>query len=261
MNFLKSNVLYKKAFLFFIALNLTHFSFSQKTDSTKNIYHFGGVITATNNCISLIPTFSLGKPAVMFDMSMGKGKFSFEPQFRFALDTKPWGFIFWWRYKLLQTNKFAINIGAHPSLNFRTETDSVNGVAKEVIVTRRYVAAELSPNYLLSKNISIGMYYLYSHGIDEGTIKNTNFLTINSNFSNIKITNRFFMRFTPQFYYLKLDKQDGYYFTSAFTLAKRNFPLSVSAIINKAIHTDIPGKSFVWNASLVYTFNKAYARQ
>jgi hypothetical protein len=33
----------------------------------------------------------------------------------------------------------------------------------------------------------------------------------------------------------KLDAEDGFYFTSAFTLAKANFPLSVSAIINKTI--------------------------
>ena len=115
--------------------------------------------------------------------------------------------------------------------------------------------------YLLTKNISIGIYYLYSHGIDPGTIKNTHFITLNSNFSNIKLTKQFFMKLNPQFYYLKLDEQDGFYFTASMTLAKRNFPLSLSAIINKIIHTNITAsKNFVWNASLVYSFNKKYVK-
>ena len=103
------------------------------------------------------------------------------------------------------------------------------------------------------------MYYLYSRGIDKDATRNTHFLTVNTNVSNIKLPNRFFMKVTPQFYYLKLDAQDGFYFTSSFTVAKKNFPLSVSAIINKTINTDITGsKNFVWNASLVYSFNKKY---
>lgn len=69
------------------------------------------------------------------------------------------------------------------------------------------------------------------------------------------------MRFSPQLYYLKMDKNDGVYFTSAFTVAKKNFPLSISAIINKTIQTDITAsKNFVWNTSLIYSFNKKYLK-
>jgi len=36
-------------------------------------------------------------------------------------------------------------------------------------------------------------------------------------------------------------------------VAKKNFPLSISAIINKTINSDITGsKNFVWNVSLIY---------
>ncbi len=241
--------------LFFAFLLLTHFSFSQKEDSTKRLFHFSGSVSVTNNGISLVPTFSLGKPAAMGNLSMGKGKLSFEPDLRFSLEGKPWSFLFWWRYKLFKTKKLAINIGAHPALNFKTETVSTNGISKELIVSRRYLAAELTPNYLLSKNISIGIYYLYSHGIDDGTTKNTHFLTLNSNFAHIKVSNQYYIKFTPQLYYLNMDKKDGFYFTSALTVAKKNFPVSLSAIINKTIHTDITAsKNFVWNTTLIYAF-------
>jgi hypothetical protein len=259
--FLPSKRLIKKALLPFVFLMGGHPAFSQKADSTKNISHFSGAVTVTNNGISLIPTFSLGKPATIFNLSIGKGKLSFEPDIRFALEGKPWSFLFWWRYKLWTTDKFMINIGAHPALNFRTLRLLVNGDSTEVTVTRRFLAGELSPNYLLSKKVSIGMYYLYSRGIDKGVAKHTHFITLNSNISNIGFPCKFYMKVTPQFYYLKQDKQNGFYFTSTLTLAKRNFPLSVSATINKTIQSDITAsKIFVWNASLIYSFNKKYVR-
>ena len=256
---LKSKILIKKALLFFVVLNLAHTSFSQKTDSTKDVFHFGGAALVTNNGISLIPTLSLGKPAAIFDIYMGKGKLSFEPEFRFALEGKPWSFLFWWRYKLIANDKFRMTLGAHPAMNFRTIIDTTNGVEKEIIVTRRYLATELAPNYWLSKNISVGIYYLYSHGLDPGTTKNTHYITANTSFSNIRITNQFLLRVSPQFYYLNLDSEDGFYFSSSLSFAMKNFPLAIASIINKTIQTDIAAsKSFVWNISLVYSFNKTY---
>jgi hypothetical protein len=240
---------------------LTKFSFSQKTDSTENIFHFKGAVTVTNKGISLVPTFTLGKPAAIFDLSMGKKKLFFEPQMRFALEGKPWSFLFWLRYKLVTNNKVAITLGGHPAMNFKTETHSVNGISRKYIVTRRYLAGELVPNYFISKNVSVGLYYLYSRGLDYGAPRNTHFLTINSNLSHIKLGNQFFARFNPQFYYLRQDEKDGFYFTSALTLVKQNFPLTVQSIINKTIQTDIPGsENFVWNVSLIYSFSKKYVQ-
>lgn len=249
-------------FLSMVLLKLSLAGFSQNNDSTKSIHHFGGAVTVTNNGISLIPTFSLGKPAAIFDMSAGKGKLSFEPQLRFSLEGKPWSFLFWWRYKLVTTDKLRVNVGAHPALNFKTMLVSQNVGSTKVMVARRFLAGELSPNYLLAKNITVGMYYLYSHGLDEGTTKNTHFLTLNSNFSNIPLSKQFFLKLAPQLYYLKLDREQGFYFTSSLSLNKKNLPLSLSAIINKPIETDISAsKPFVWNASLTYFFNKKYVEK
>ena len=242
-------------------LLLTNYSFSQKKDSTNSIFHFSGSVSITNNGISIVPSFSLGKPAVIFNLSMRKNRLSFEPDLRFSLAGKPWGFLFWGRYKLVSTKKFRMNSGAHLGLNFRTSFLPVNGDSTEATVERRYLAGELSPNYFLSKNISVGIYYLYSHGLDAGTIGNTHFITFNINFSNIKITDQFFINVNPQLYYLKLDEQGGYYFTSSFTVAKKNFPLTVSSIINKEINSTITGgKHFLWNVSLIYSFNKKYIK-
>ena len=84
MNFLKSNVFIRKAVLFSVFLHLSSVSFSQKADSTKVVNHISGAVTVTNNGISLIPTFSLGKPATVLDFAAGRKKLSFDPQLRFC---------------------------------------------------------------------------------------------------------------------------------------------------------------------------------
>lgn len=251
----------KKTFLFCMLLHLTCYSFSQKTDSSKSFRYFSGSVSATNNGISIVPSFSLDKPAAIFMFSAGKGRLSFDPDIRFSLSGKPWSMLFWGRYKLVTGKKFNINVGSHLGLNFKTSPQLINGDTNNTTVTRRYLATELFPRYSLTKNINVGVYYLYSHGLDAGTIGNTHFITLNTNFSHIKITDQYFLKFNPQFYYLKLDAQDGYFFTSTLTAAKKNFPVAVSSTINKKINSNIAGsKNILWNVSLVYSFSNKYAK-
>jgi hypothetical protein len=247
--------------LVFVLLLLAHSTFSQKTDSTKSITHVSGSVSVTNNGISIVPTFSLDKPAAIFILSARKNRFSFDPDLRFSLSGKPWGFLFWARYKLSDNDKFQMSAGTHLGLNYRGTVLPINGDSSEVNIVRRYLAAELFPRVSLTKNISVGIYYLYSHGLDEGTIGNTHFVTFNANFSNIKLSDQFFIHVNPQFYYLKLDAEDGIFLTSTLTMAKKNFPFSISATINKRIESNITGsKNFIWNTSLVYSFSKKYVK-
>ena len=259
MNFPVLKSCFRKTILLIAFLTCAHFSWSQKADSLQVVRHFGGAVSVTHNGISFIPTFSLGKPAVIFDLSMGKKRLSFEPQLRFALEGKPWSFLFWWRYSLVDNKRLTVKLGAHPALNFKTSSLTVDGVSRDMIVARRYLAGEIAPNFHVTKNISVGTYYLFSRGIDEGTVRSTNFVTVNAGFSHIPLFRSCFMKFIPQVYYLKQDRHDGFYATSTLTLAKKGCPFSLSAIFNKTIRTDIPGsKDFVWNATLVYAFHKNY---
>lgn len=245
-----------------IALFHWQTSFAQETDSTKRIRHVGGAINVTNNGISLIPTFSLGKPAAIFNVLIGNNKLSFEPELRFSLEGKPWSFIFWGRYKLINTQRFKLNVGAHPSFVFKTITIVDNGVQKDIIQAQRFAALELSPYYMLTKNTSIGMYYLMGHGFQEDATKNTQFVTLNSNFSNIKLSKQLLLRLSPQFYYLNMDNSDGFFFTGAFTLTHRQTPFAISSVINKEITTNIAAsQNIVWNVTVSYSFFHAYLKE
>ena len=254
------NNLIKRSLLLLVIISLSHLVFSQTADSLKVVSRFGGAVTVTSKGISMVPNLSLGKPAVIFDLSVGKRKLSFEPSLRFALEGKPWSFLFWWRYKLLQTDKFRINIGVHPALSFKTYSFLIDGVTEEHMVVRRYLAAELAPSYFLNKDISIGTYLLYSYGIEKELTKNNTMVSVRGSFSNIRLSDQFYLRFNPQVYYLNMDGIDGFYANASISFGKKNFPVSVSAMINQPIKTTIAaGNEFLWNVNLVYSFNNEYS--
>ena len=125
---------------FIILMLLSCASSAQEPDTLRVPVRFAGAVTVTNKGISTVPNLTLGKPAAIFDLSVGKGKLSFDPQLRFALEGKPWSFLFWWRYKLVRTERFQLNLGAHPALSFRRIKIPVNGLEKEDMVVRRYLA-------------------------------------------------------------------------------------------------------------------------
>jgi hypothetical protein len=252
----------KQKLLLIALLHLTYCSFSQNNDSTKHVVNFKTAVSVTNNGFSFIPSFSLGKPAAIINLSIGGKKFSFEPELRFSLEGKPWSFIFIWRYKFIATNKFQFTVGAHvPALAYRTVLVEKNGATQDLIQTQRFLAYELIPNYNFTKNISIGLFYLYAHGIEEDAAKNTHFISLRSNFSNIKLSNQYYLKFNPQVFYLNSDKKEGFYASSGLTLAKQHFPLSISTTVNKPLKTNIAGKIFDWNVSLIYSLSKNFVRQ
>lgn len=250
-------------FLFAFMFTILAFSaLAQQADTAKkHTVNFSGNLSITNNGFSLIPAFTLGKPAVLATIYAGGKRFSFEPEFRYSLEGKPWSFIFIWRYKLIKKERFQFTLGTHlPALNFKSDSVTLNGTEQESIRARRFFPViEFIPAYFISKDISISIYYQYGRALEKELARNTHFVSLRSSFSNIAISKKIFMRFNPQVYYLKMDAKDGFYFTSGLTLGMRKFPVSVSSLVNNAIQTDISGKKFDWNVSLVYSFNAVYS--
>ena len=235
--------------------------FSAKGQTADSTFHISGAASVTNNGISLLPMFTLGKPAAIFDLSVGNSRLAFEPQFRFSLEGKPWSFIFWFRYIAINTKKFRFNVGAHPSVAFRTSNlFDAQGNPKSILGHQQYIATEWIPTYQVSKNVSVGMYYLVSRGVSDGATNWTNFLTLNTTISNIPITKDVSLRIYPQVYVLNMDGKQGYYFTDALTLSHNKLPFTLSSVINKRFSSEIPGDDFVWNIALNYLFNKRFKR-
>lgn len=252
-------------FLFVLLLVLagihsnTVYAQSNKVAASKERY-FGGSVGATNNGISLLPTVALHEPAGFLKLNMGK-RFTFEPEFHFSLEGKPWIVVLWARYKLLGSEKFKFSVGANPGILFTSGKILVNGLEDDGITAQRYVGSDFSPDYFITKNTSIGIYYLRTIGFAESALKNLHFLTVNTNFQKIDLNASYYLRLHPQLYYLKMDDLDGFYATSTLGLEKNNFPVLIQVLANKSIRTKIPDSSkFLWSLSITYSFGRGYVQ-
>lgn len=232
---------------------------AQKNDSTiTKINNFTGVVTFQTKGISTIPNLTLGKPAAVFDMKMGR-KLTFEPQFRFALDGKPWAMVFWWRYYSTIGSKFRMIFSTNYSLSYKTVTNATYDPPQQNIRTTRYLVGAIEPIYQVNKYFDLGMYLFYNYGIEKFITRNTYMFSFRPAISNIPVTKNIAARINPEIYYLKLDKNDGIYFNARFLVTKKNCPISLSAIINKPINSNIPAEyDLLWNVGVSYTFNKKY---
>ncbi len=217
--------------------------------------YISGSASITNNGISFVPSFSLEQPAALFDLSIVKGRFSFEPQLTFSLEEgRPWYQVYWLRYNLLAEGKFQLRTSGHLGLNFAKILDAANN---EVIKTERYLVGELIPSYEISKHINVSIQYMIAQGYDIGTSKLQHFVSLNGYFSNIIISKMLFLDASTQVYYLStFGSEEGFYAAAAFTLRRTNFPVSLSVLGNKALSTEIDGKDFLWNLTLTYSFGK-----
>ena len=104
-----------------------------------------------------------------FSLSMGKTGLVFWPLTWFSLSGKTG--IYFWRYQVLNKGKFRMSTGITFGIAYSStlpgKRDSNRRSNRANVTSLRESIARL----LLSKYISIGMYYMYAHGIDPETTK------------------------------------------------------------------------------------------
>lgn len=250
-----------KLFLSLSFLFLLHVTSLAETpvDSTKKEIQFATTALITNNGISVVPIFTLGKPAAIINFTVGR-KFTFEPEFRVSLEGKPWSFIYWFRYKLAKTSKFTWSIGAHPAIIFKTIPVTINGNNEQVLRAQRFVAAEMAQNYRFNKHVNLGFYYLVGAGSVENKTKPTNLLTLRGGYNNVDLGKGFIAGVNSQLIYLFTNGEEGSYVNASVTLTHKQSPVTLSYFYNKPINTSITGgKDPVWNVAATYAFNKMFS--
>ena len=250
-----------KLFLSLSFLFLLHVTSLAETpvDSTKKEIQFATTALITNNGISVVPIFTLGKPAAIINFTVGR-KFTFEPEFRVSLEGKPWSFIYWFRYKLAKTPKFTWSIGAHPAIIFKTIPVTINGNNEQVLRAQRFVAAEMAQNYRFNKHVNLGFYYLVGAGSVENKTKPTNLLTLRGGYNNVDLGKGFIAGVNSQLIYLFTNGEEGSYVNASVTLTHKQSPVTLSYFYNKPINTAITGgKDPVWNVAATYAFNKMFS--
>ena len=244
-----------------LLISLTLLLLTQVQAQEAGSKQIGGVITATNNGVSIIPSFTLGRPALLFDLSLSGERFSFDPMLRFGMDGKPWSFVFWGRYKAIKDKRFTLSLGAHPAFIFAERIVKVNGQEKTMFVSQRFLAMEVAPMYKFSNRLSMGLYYLQGHGLNPIPPENSNFLALNTVVSNIPLGGEFSLRVNPQLFFLRVDDTSGTYITSNFSVSKPGFPIGFQALVNQKIKSTIPGDDFIWNVGIQYLFSNTFQKK
>jgi hypothetical protein len=246
----------------FLVLFLAILSFNrvvaQNKDTTAQIVNFRGSASVTNNGFSFIPAFSLGKPAAIFNFNINGGKrFSFEPEFRFALkNARPWSFIFIYRYKIIDRKKFQTSFGSHfPAVPFRVLAYENSPEVKNTLAVSRVIPFELTPNFIINKNNSISLFCLYAKGLSDDAVNHSTVFMLRM-VSRLPLSNYLGLRFNPQLFYLQLDKLKGTYLAANFNLNSPKSRFYLGSSFNKPLKTDIAGNKLNWNISIGYALDK-----
>ncbi len=227
--------------------------FAQNQDSIKTPQPLkaSANIQFNTNGISLFPNLSLGRPALILNIYVGKMGVFFEPEFRWGLDGKPWSYIYWLRYKFRKSEKFGLNIGGHPAYVIKQADFSINGKLENRYYTLRNIAGEIAPTYYFSKKFALGIYYLRSWGSDKnyGTQKGE-FISLQPKLPNIKVSEKYYLALYPQIFHLKLDDKQGIYLNETLSINRKDFPINFSSIFTYRLKSSIPGDNIVWNVGL-----------
>jgi len=227
----------------------------------KEDLYLSGSATVANNGISLIPLFALGKPSLQFEFIVGKDRLSFEPQWWYAINGKPWAYLLWLRYQLKNEGRFRTRVGIHLGMPFGEGMLLKKHEAITTTYINRYFVTEIAPYFIVNKNLRIGAYYFYSVGLDEGAIKSSQYGAINASISNIELSETFLLGINPQFYYLNLGGDQGVYTFLNANIYTSKSPFSLTFNLNKKVKTNIEaGKDLDWNIGLVYRFRKSFQR-
>jgi len=221
------------------------------SDTTRRT-ETSGAITVTNKGISLIPSFTLGKPATIVDVAVTRGELAFEPQFKVGLDGYPWAFLFWGRYRPNIGDRFRLVVGAHPAVQFHRTPVTIGGTPHTVTTTNRYFVTELGPSVVFAKNVRAGLYWLDGHGLDRDGAQHAHFVSLRSTV-NVPLGSTSFVQLLPQTYYLWQDRREAEYANGAMTLGDRRLPISLSAMVNRKLHGTLPTQDVLWNVSLMYS--------
>jgi hypothetical protein len=217
------------------------------------IDNFSGRLTLTNNGISPIPSFSLGDPALIVYMRMARKKWSFEPEFRInVLNANPWSLDFPVIYRAVDDENFRFTLGLEPSMNFQLTEIPLDNGTQTLFEARKYLAVEIGPTLKISRHWETGFFYLGALGFDSGP-KNIHYISFGTSVMDVRLFRSLLWSISPQVFHLKVDENNGNYFSMTSSVRIDQTPWVVSGLINKNLGSEIaPEQNVIWSISLTY---------
>lgn len=236
--------------IFLINLACSYTCSQENIDSIKKKLQSSVTFSINSNGISSIPAFSLGKPAVMADITLTKNRFTYEPVLAFGLEMKAWFIDNWIRYRIINKPLFVLRTG----LNFSTFFSDYKSDDTEIRRSERYFAIELTGIYKFSSTSSILFSYWNDRGQETGSLTG-HFINIIAEKKDLPIGNTFLISGYFQLFYVDYDgNNDGLFISPRLSSSVKNLPISLYFQIIQALKSNItPNPGFRWNIGLSYT--------
>jgi hypothetical protein len=221
----------------------------EKADSSR--LKFSGNVSINSNGMAQIPSFSLGKPAVIAALTVQKKRFSYDPQIAYGLNFRPWTIDNWVHYRLIYKPKFELRAGGNFAMFF-SEYDTGEDI---ILQGQQYLTFEIATVFRFSPKSSFSLMYWSDNGQDPGTIDGS-FYNMVYERNDIEIGETILFSGNIQFYYIDYTgNNDGLFISPRIAVSVRNIPLSLFFMGTQALTSNIePYPGFKWNAGLAYIF-------
>lgn len=223
---------------------------SEKADTTGSGLKAECNISINSNGIASVPSFSLGRPAVIASVGISKGRLSYDPVLAYDLQFKPWFIDSWIHWKLVKRPSFMIRTGINFS-NFFSKLDLHD---EEILQGQRYWAFEIAGFYYPSPKTTLSLMYWSDRGQDPGTIIG-NYISLLGEKTGIRAGKNFLFSAGLQLFYIDYEgKNDGLFVSPKISLSLRDYPFSVFFQATQPVFSNIsPFPGFKWNIGFLYT--------
>ena len=241
-----------KVFLVFIFSTISIIGFTkEKSDSTRYPLQVSGAASLNSNGIAPVPSFALGKPAITLNLTLKKRWFSYDPQFSYGLDFRPWIMDNWFHFRIIDKTKFELRTG----FNISTFFSEYQTPAQFVWHGQKYGTLELAGIYKFSPTSSIGLMGWYDKGFDTGTVTGY-FIDVAYDKTDVPIGKHLLFAVNVQLFYIDYTgNSDGFFVSPKLALTARKLPLSIFFQGIQALSTNItPFPEFQWNIGVGYAF-------
>ena len=210
-----------------------------------------GNIQLTNNGVSPVPIFALGKPAIMGTAVMRKGKFYFNPEFNLGIDAKPWTIFSRVGYYLVEQKKLTIYITANTNWFFLPIKPIIND---EEFQVQQYYSFEFNGEYRPRDNQRFIFAYWRSDRLSKTGVLFEDLVNFAYCFDNIKFGNKNIINTRPSFFYLEDHGWvKGFFTAQTTTYQKENWKCNVFVTTSWPV-TNMPGTGFIWNTGVNIPF-------
>lgn len=247
--------------IYFAAFGARLDSTSSQQDTLYKPWKATHILEVNNNGISIVPTFSLGRPAMMYLGRIGNERFQFEPEVRMSYDAEPWSMIFWARFKAPEIGKWSFSAATQYALLYAPVENDINGTVLRSYLSNRYTAAQVTAFRPLINNFGLSAYSLAAVGMDKGSSLSPVVLTgvvlvaPNLNFGPI------FLNLRPQLYHLNMRGPQGIFYAVNYKLPM-NKEWAITGLFTQPIIKDeaLTVAPFIWNIGLNFTLNHNHKR-